>query len=131
MLDEYILNWVPKRDVQPHIRSFGRFGPDIIQAKTGGLFEGLCVSTGELPDSTKLVLDAEKCEVPPAVQTWRLSHANAKIRKDAHVSRFKSCEGTTGALHSAQLPNSSACEDASDARIVGKRLYAGIYDGHA
>lgn len=134
MLDEYVFNWVPTKDSEPEIRSLGRFGPDIVRTATFGSSTHRYFfneAIGELPDTTKAVFGNESLKVPSAVKTWRLAHANARIREEANVSHFTSCDGATGALHAARLPNSLACEDESDARTVAGRVYAGIYDGHA
>ncbi|KAJ3498440.1 hypothetical protein NLG97_g1121 [Lecanicillium saksenae] len=133
MIDENILRWAPTMQGQPKVRSLGRFGPVIVETATFGSAHRFFANdaVGELPDTTEATFESESIKIPSAVKTWRLAHANAKIRQEAKVSRFASCNGATGALHAARLPNSSACEDESDARIVGGRLYAGIYDGHA
>ncbi|TQV92813.1 protein phosphatase 2C [Cordyceps javanica] len=137
MLDQYILDWAPAKDFPSSVRSFGRHGPCIVDTNTfgSGTRSGSWADTppvNQLPLIPAEVVSGEDKDlaVPPAVKAWRLSHANAKIRQEASISRFASCNGGVGALHAARLPSNAPCEDEWDARTAGGLVYAGIYDGH-
>ena len=137
MLDKYMLDWAPAKIFPVKIRSLGSHGPLIVETSTFG--SGTRSSSSwpdtpadELPHVPANVVsgDEKGLKVPPAVKAWRVSHATAKIRQEAKISRFKSCNGEVGALHAARLPSNTPCEDEWDARTAEGLVYAGIYDGH-
>lgn len=135
MLDTRILDWAPAKDYPVTVRSLGRHGPFIVQTSTFGSAtrdSWFDAPIDELPLVPAKTVSGKEDElaVPPAVKAWRLSHANAKIRKEAKISRFPSFNGEMGELHAARLPSNEPCEDELDARTADGLVYAGIYDGH-
>ncbi|KAJ2982227.1 hypothetical protein NQ176_g1526 [Zarea fungicola] len=136
MLEKAMFDWAPAKDFPVNVRSLGRHGPYIVQTNTfGSGTRSDCwfdTPINELPlVPTKFISGEEKdLALPPAVKAWRLNHANAKIRQEAKISRFASCDGQVGLLHAARLPSNAPCEDEWDMRTADGRVYVGIYDGH-
>jgi hypothetical protein len=147
-------NWVGP---EPTVRSFGPLGPFYPETKAFGAVGKVWVhpvkpwtppDLDELPDlSAADGGEGEKSmPLPDPVKAWRFSHANAKIRSDAKVFRFKPApvkvkdDGGKPAesesfVHTARIASNDPVEDevaVGFAKGVGgeKSLFAGIYDGH-
>lgn len=135
--DKCMLDWVPAKEFPINIRDLGLHGPCIVDTNTFGSGNRSSSWLGSPIDQLPLVsakaasAKEDDLVIPPAVKAWRLSHANAKIRQEAKISRFASINGEIGALHAARLPSNSPCEDEWDARTADGLVYTGIYDGHA
>lgn len=133
-----MIDWAPVKVFPVHLRTLGSHRALIVQTNTFGSDTRSRswpdTPANELPHlPANVISGGEKgLKVPPAVKARRRGHANAnaKIRQEAKIRRFTSCNGEVGALHAARLPSNAPCEDKWDARTAEGLVYADIYDGH-
>jgi hypothetical protein len=133
---------------EPVVRSFGPLGPFYPETRSFGHVGRVWVPPAkpwtppdldQLPDLSASDGESEKSmPLPDPVKAWKFSHANAKIRSEAKVFRFKpaATSGATESLvHTARVASNDPVEDemaVGSAKGLGGEtsLFAGVYDGH-